>query len=104
MIFYIARVLSFENVWLDTSLGAPRGASSRPGSLPVGAIDYDLIAQKSALVMEQRMGISRIHGMPVFSGSLLLSSRSLLPLHWVPFDTGHTCAYLRVHGENVILA
>jgi hypothetical protein len=31
--------------------------------------------------------------MPVLSRSLLLPSRSLLPRHWVSFDTGHTCAY-----------
>jgi hypothetical protein len=31
--------------------------------------------------------------MPVFSRSLMLPSRSLLPRQWVSFDTGHTCAY-----------
>jgi hypothetical protein len=32
------------------------------------------------------------HGL---SRSLLLPSRALLPLQWVSFDTGHTCAFLR---------
>jgi hypothetical protein len=67
--------------------------------LPV-AIDYDLIAQKTALVMEKRMGISRIHGMQVLSWSLLLPSRSLC-LYIGSLLTLDTLAYTAESLETV---
>ena len=45
----------------------------------------------SAQVFAHLGSAAGMSGMPVLSRSLFLPDRSFLPLHWVSFDTGHTC-------------